>query len=197
LAVALLALAACQRKTQTAAATGAAAPAAAMAPARPVAPLAPPPRRPGLWDQKLSTGQMQQSTKICLDPATDRQMAWWGSQAPGASCAEQKITPHAGGGWNFHSVCRSPGVGTTTSDGTATGDFASHYKVEVTSTTVGGPMPQANGTHKIGIEATWQGPCPTGMRPGDMQMPGGLRINMNDLMSGRRAPAKALRDRAP
>jgi hypothetical protein len=46
-------------------------------------------------------------------------------------------------------------------------------------------MPQANGTHKIAVEATWEGPCPGGMKPGDMEMPGGMRINVNEDSSGR------------
>jgi len=181
---AVLALAACQKKTETAA-TGEATTASATAPAAPAGPMTPPPRKAGLWEQKVSMAQMTQSTKVCLDAATDKQMAWWGSQAAKSTCAEQNITAHPGGGWDFHSVCKSPGGGTTTSDGTASGDFNSHYKVDVTSTTAGGPMPQANGVHKISIEATWQGPCPADMKPGDMEMPGGMKINMNDAMSGK------------
>jgi hypothetical protein len=181
---AVLALAACQKKTETAA-TGESATAAATAPAGPAGPLTPPPRKAGLWEQKVSMAEMQQSTKMCLDEATDKQMAWWGSQAAKSTCSEQKISGHLGGGWDFHSVCKSPAGGTTTSDGTASGDFNSHYKVDVTSTTTGGPMPQANGVHKISIEATWQGPCPADMKPGDMEMPGGMKINMNDAMSGK------------
>lgn len=182
-ALALLALAACQKKTETAAATGAPAGATATAPA-PAGPLTPPPRKPGLWVQKVSMAQMEQSTRMCLDQATDRQMAWWGSQAAKSNCEQQQITRHAGGGWEFHSVCKSADGATTTSDGVASGDFNSHYKVDVTSTTTGGPMPQANGTHKIAIEATWAGPCPAGMKAGDMEMPGGMKINMNDVASG-------------
>jgi hypothetical protein len=68
--------------------------------------------------------------------------------------------------------------GTVTSDGSATGDFSSHYKVEVNAVTSGSPMPQANGPHKVAIEATWTGPCPADMKAGDMEMPGGMRINM-------------------
>jgi len=182
--VAVLALAACQKKADTAA-TGESASVAANAPAAQPGPLTPPPRKPGLWEQKVSMAQMSQSTKMCLDQATDKQMAWWGSQAAKSTCGEQNVTARAGGGWDFHSVCKSPDGGTTTSDGVATGDFNSHYKVDVTSTTAGGPMPQANGVHKISIEATWQGPCPANMKPGDMEMPGGMKINMNDAMSGK------------
>jgi hypothetical protein len=183
-AAALLTLAACQKKPETAA-TGTAAPATATAPAVSAGPLTPPPRKPGLWTQTVSMAQMQQTTKLCLDAATDKQMAWWGSQAAKSTCPEQTITQHLGGGWDFHSVCKSAAGGTTTSSGTATGDFGSHYKVEATSTTTGGPMPQANGEHKMSIEATWQGPCPADMKPGDMEMPGGMKINMNDMMSGK------------
>jgi hypothetical protein len=72
------------------------------------------------------------------------------------------------------------GSGTVTSDGSATGDFSSHYKVEATAVTSGAPTPQANGAHKMSIEATWQGPCPADMKPGDMEMPGGTKINMQN-----------------
>ncbi|HEV7385596.1 MAG TPA: hypothetical protein VGN89_12010, partial [Phenylobacterium sp.] len=89
-AVALLALAGCQKKTETAA-TGTAASATATAPAAPAGPLTPPPRKPGLWTQTVSMAQMQQTTKLCLDEATDKQMAWWGSQAAKTTCPEQTI----------------------------------------------------------------------------------------------------------
>jgi hypothetical protein len=178
---ALLGLSACAKKTETAA-TGEAASATATASAPP-APLTPPSRKAGLWEQKISTAGMNQSMKMCLDEAVEQKMKWWGSQAPGkADCAEQKITPHLGGGWDFHSVCKMGESGTITSDGQATGDFNSHYKVEISSQTSGSPMPQANGPHKTTIEATWQGPCPAGMVGGDMEMPGGMKINMLHAM---------------
>ena len=64
-----------------------------------------------------------------------------------------------------------------TSDGTATGDFGSHYKVDVTSVTSGSSMAEANGTHKVSMEGVWKGPCPAGMKGGDMEMAGGMRIS--------------------
>jgi hypothetical protein len=178
-AAALLALAACSKKTDTAA-TGTAAPATATAAATPAAPATPPSRKAGLWEQKISTDKISQTMKMCLDAAADQKMKWWGSQAPGKSnCEQQSITPHLGGGWDFHAVCAMGESGTVTSDGSATGDFSSHYKVEVTSVTSGSPMAQANGTHKATIEATWTGPCPADMKPGDMELPGGMKINMS------------------
>jgi hypothetical protein len=122
---------------------------------------------------------IKQSIRMCLDAATEQKMKWWGSNAgPGKrDCQQQSFHPHLGGGWDFHSVCNMGESGTVTSDGAMRGDFGSHYTVELTSNTTGSPMPQANGSHKMTIEATWTGPCPADMKPGDMELPGGMRIN--------------------
>ncbi len=182
--VAVLALAACSKKTETAQ-TGTAANTTATAPAAATAPMTPPSRKPGLWEQTVSTDQMKQTTRMCLDEAVDAKMKWWGGKTGKSECTEQKITPHPGGGWDFHAVCPMGESGTVTSDGSATGDFGSHYTVNVTSTATGSPMPQANGVHKIAIDAVWKGPCPADMRAGDMELPGGMKMNMMDAMNGK------------
>jgi hypothetical protein len=185
IAIAALGLSACGKKTGTAA-TGETTTATATASApTPAAPMTPPTRKPGYWEQKIATAGMTQTIKMCIDQAVEQKMKWWGSQAPGkADCAEQTITPHLGGGWDFHSVCKMGESGTITSNGSATGDFSSHYKVEMHSQTSGSPMAQANGPHTTTIEATWTGPCPAGVKGGDMEMPGGMKINMLDAMNG-------------
>ena len=180
-AVALLALGGCGKKGEETTTV-------ALVKPVPAAPTAPPSRKAGLWEQKISTAGMNQTIKMCLDESVEQKMKWWGSQGPksgNSDCAEQSITPHAGGGWDFHSVCKMGESGTITSDGSATGDFGSHYKVDVTSVTAGSPMAQANGTHKTTIEATWTGPCPADMKAGDMELPGGMRFNTADAMSGK------------
>jgi len=151
------------------------------------APMTPPPRKAGLWEQKVATAGVSQAMKMCLDEGVEQKMKWWGSQAQGgkSDCEQQTITPHAGGGWDFHAVCKMGESGTVTSDGQATGDFNSHYRVEVNSVTNGSPMAQANGTYKSTIDATWLGPCPDGMRAGDMQMSNGITINVVDAMAGK------------
>jgi hypothetical protein len=194
-AAAVLALAACGKKTDTAA-TGTAAPtptSTSVSASTPPSLLNPPPRKPGLWVQTVSSDRMKsggpgmkQSIRMCLDAATEQKMKWWGSNAGPhkPDCQEQSFHPHLGGGWDFHSVCNMGESGTVTSDGAMRGDFGSHYTVEMTSTTAGSPMPQANGSHKMTIEATWTGPCPADMKPGDMEMPGGFKVNLTDGASG-------------
>jgi hypothetical protein len=190
-AAAVLALAACSKKADTAA-TGAATPTVAAAPS-----LTPPTRKAGLWEQTMtlerSSGAAQpfmQGTKMCLDEASEAKMKWWATEnrRGKSECAEQAITPRLGGGWSFHSVCSLGDGAKVTADGQATGDFGSHYKVDITSVTSGSAMAQSNGTHKMTIEATWKGPCPAGMKGGDIEMPGGMRVNMVDA-AGRAAAA--------
>ena len=182
--VALLALGACGKKTETAA-TGTAAPANATASAP--SPMSPPHRKPGLWTSSITAGEkMKQTIRQCLDSTTEEKMKWWGSNATGKSrdCSQESITPHLGGGWDFHSVCSMGESGTVTADGSARGDFNSHYTVELASVTTGSPMPQANGSHKTTIESTWEGPCPADMKPGDTEV-NGFKFNLTAGADGK------------
>jgi hypothetical protein len=145
-------------------------------------PTAPPPRKPGLWRQTVSSDKTSQTTRICLDASVDKVMNWWGAQADKSACSENTITPRAGGGWDFRAVCETGPGGRTVSTGQASGDFGSRYTVDMTSVTTGAPAPLANGTRKIKIDAAWQGPCPPDMKPGDMALPGGMKINLLSVM---------------
>ncbi len=185
-AAAVLALGACSKKTETAA-TGTGSPATATAPeaSKPALALTPPARKDGLWLQTMSSDRMNQQTKICIDQTVEQKMKWWSqqAQAKGSDCEKSSVKPRLGGGWEFDASC-DMGSGRITSHGVASGDFDSHYTVEIESTTTGSPMPQANGPHKMKIDAVWQGPCPAGMKPGDMTLPGGMKINMLDMANG-------------
>lgn len=181
LGVGLLALAACQKKTESpAAATGEAPVAAANAPA---ATVTPPKRKPGLWSQTVSTSGMTQTMKLCLDAATEEKMTVWGQQAGEDVCAKNQITPTAGG-WSFVSECDMGSAGKVVTTGTTTGDFGSKYVVKAKSVTTGASMAQANGTHEMEMTGTWEGACPANMKPGDMTLPNGMTLNLNTLPAG-------------
>jgi len=173
-----LALAACQKKEETAAATGE--PAAAKAPA---GPMTPPKRKAGLWAQTMVAQGMTQTTKFCTDAAVEAKMSVWGQQMGQDMCAKNLITP-AAGGWSFESECDMGQGGKVATKGSATGDFNSRYVIKATSVTTGSAMPQANGTHEMQMTAAWEGPCPAGMKPGDMQLPGGMTVNIANLPGG-------------
>lgn len=177
LGVGLLALAACQQKTEapTTAATGEAPAAAASA-----SMTGPPRRKAGLWTQTVTTQGMTQTSKICLDEATEAKMTVWGQQMNKELCPKNEVTPGVGG-WSFASECNMGAAGKISTTGTATGDFNARYMVKATSVTTGSSMAQANGTHNLEMTGTWEGPCPAGMKPGDMTLPGGVTVNLNKM----------------
>lgn len=182
LAAGLLALGACQKKTETAAPAGEAAPAAdaVSPPASAQASAAAPRRKAGLWKQTVSSQGSTQTMTLCLDDATEAKMTVWGGQVTRNACAKNDIRP-APGGWAFESECDMGGGGKVATKGTATGDFASSYVVKATSVTTGSSIPSANGTSQMEMTGTWQGACPAGMKPGDMTLPGGMTMNLNTI----------------
>ena len=76
------------------------------------------------------------------------------------------------------SVCGVAGVNVT-SHSEITGDFNSAYTVKSTSHSEGG----TSGAHDATmiIEAKWLGACKSDQKPGDIIMPGGMKMNIKDM----------------
>lgn len=171
--IAVLATAACSKADKAADANTAAAPAAA---------VEVPKRKPGLWKQTMLVEEagVLQTVQICLDAASDSKLAWWGQQGFKQACSKSEVTRQPDGSWKFSSVCSGAGV-KTTNDGSAVGDFNSKYQLKAASTTTGAPVPAMNGSRTITIDAEWLGECPAGMKPGDIDLPNGQRVNMLEV----------------
>ena len=146
-----------------------------------VSPAALPTRKPGLWQQIVSTGGMNQESHICIDPTVEAKISVWGAQAGKKLCDTSQITPIPGGGWQFSSSCDMGTGGKIVSAGKITGDFTTNYMVATESTTQGAATPQMNGVHKMTLVGLWEGPCPADMKPGDMTLPGGMKMNLLDM----------------
>ena len=176
-AVSVIALSACQRQEEAPAAEDSVAPTPGAG-----APAAPPTlqRKPGLWRMAMSMEGVDfvQTTRVCIDEATEREMSVWGAQTTRDMCSEHRVTRQRDGSWAFRSVYSMGSGGVTTTEGVATGDFQSRYQVRATTTTSGAATPQMNRSGTMTIQASWEGPCPEGWRPGDMEVPGGGRINL-------------------
>jgi len=144
-----------------------------------------PKRKPGLWEQSITmAGQpAPMLIKLCLDEATDAKMSAFGNQASKDACSENTVTKTADG-YSFKSVCDMGQGGVATAQGKAVGDMSSSYTVDMTSVTTGAALASANGTSRMQMTAKWVGPCPAGMAPGMMEMPGGLQVNVNQAMGG-------------
>ena len=138
-----------------------------------------PQRKAGLWDMKMvRTGSPipDMTMQHCTDASTDKQMST--SFSPGKdSCAKQDIQKTATG-YVSDSVCTVAGM-TVTSHAEITGDFNSAYTVKSTSHSErsGGQTRDSTTT----VEAKWLGACKADQKPGDIVMPGGMKMNILEL----------------
>ena len=179
LGVAALVVTACGREETAASGPAGGEP----ADAPPAAEAAPerPELREGLWIVVSETDGVRSAMRMCIDGEVQRRMSVLGSQMSGGACEESTIAPRPGGGWTVRSVCDMGSGGRVVSEGVTTGDLNSRYRTEMTSTTSGAAVPHMNRTVTQIAEGEHQGPCPDGMAPGDLEAPGGIRLNMLEM----------------
>lgn len=155
-------------------------------------PFEPPKRKSGLWETTMKFAAQPQGSGMvmrqCIDQKTDDMMR---SQARDAQADIEKQCSkrdwkQVATGYEFESVCTFAGT-THTSKGKITGNMDVAYKM-VMDTKYDPPM-QGLTTNHMEMEAKWAGACPPDMKPGDMIMPGGQRMNIDDMNKMRRPPA--------
>ncbi|MBN8988196.1 MAG: DUF3617 family protein [Rhizobiales bacterium] len=140
-----------------------------------------PVRKPGLWEMKvLHTGSPapEMTMQQCTDATTDKDMSTSFSPMAKDICSQQDIQKTATG-YVTDSVCGIAGM-SIKSHGEITGDFNSAYTVKSTSHSEGGPSGMARDSTTT-IEAKWLGACKADQKPGDIMMPGGMKINLKDM----------------
>ncbi len=139
-----------------------------------------PERKAGQWEivMESDSGPGMTAT-FCLDAETDKQMMAAGMSMSEGMCSSMNTTQD-GSSIVIEATC-TMGPMKTTSRTVMTGDFQSAYEATTTSVIEGAPqgMP-ANST--MTQHATWTGECQNGLLPGDMVMPGGMKMNVRDLM---------------
>ncbi len=137
-------------------------------------------RTAGLWELTTQiTGVSKTVTppmvmQQCTDESVDRQMNKMSSDA--AKCSRQEMTK-SGNSYIGDSVC-TIGDATVTSHIDATGDFNSAYTVKTTAKSTGGNLPPDMVTT---IQAKWISACKADQKPGDIVMPGGMKMNVKDM----------------
>ncbi|MBN8979896.1 MAG: DUF3617 family protein [Rhizobiales bacterium] len=142
-------------------------------------PVEMPSRKAGLWEVTInrSGGHIPpQTVQHSTDATTDKEM-----------CSKQDMQKTATG-MTIDSTCNIGGM-TSVSHMEVTGDFNSAYTIKMTSQNSGGPagMPHDVATT---MEGKWLGPCKADQKPGDMIMPGGVKMNIKDLQKMRDAMPK-------
>ena len=139
-----------------------------------------PVRKAGLWEMKvLSGGSVPEMTmQQCTDETTDKDMSTAMSPIAKDICSKQDIQKTATG-YVTDSVCGVAGM-TIKSKAEINGDFNSAYTVKSTSHTEGG-VDGAPRDSTTTIEAKWLGACKPDQKPGDIMMPGGMKMNVKDM----------------
>ena len=137
-------------------------------------------RKAGLWEMRMvRTGSSipEMTMQHCTDATTDKEMN--NSVAPAAKqmCSKQDIRKTATG-FASDSVCGVAGM-SITSHAEIVGDFNAAYTVKSSSHSEGGPAGMRDTTTTI--EAKWLGACKPDQKPGDIVMPGGMKMNVKDM----------------
>jgi hypothetical protein len=144
-----------------------------------------PKRKSGLWEVNTQMTGMpagmpgQGPMQMCIDQASDNVMNGRSDPRAKADCPVMEVRPGAGK-VTVHSVCRH-GATTATTDAVITGDFDKSYRSDMVTRF----NPPQNGMKEMKMtqEARWLGPCKPGQKPGDIIMPGGGKMNMEEMMN--------------
>ena len=140
-----------------------------------------PTRKAGLWELKMlraGSPAPEVTMQHCTDESTDKKMTTQLSPMAKQNCSKND-TQKTATGYVTDSVCSFGGT-TMTSHSEVTGDFNAAYSVKVTSHNEGAPAGAPRDTDMT-LQAKWLGACPADQRPGDIVMPGGIRMNITDM----------------
>jgi hypothetical protein len=138
-----------------------------------------PNRKAGLWEMKMVSAATPTLTmQHCTDEATDKRMRTSYSPLAKEVCAKNEVQKTATG-YVTDTVCDLGGV-KMNSHAEITGDFNSAYTVKTIAQQQGGPSGGPRQT-EMTLEAKWLGPCKPDQKPGDIMMPGGIKMNVRDL----------------
>jgi hypothetical protein len=149
-----------------------------------------PPRKPGLWEvsttiERPKHGAPAEKTKampsisaqMCLDTSTDRDLMDYTLKFTEGKC--RSLTSKRDGRSIIIDADCTFGGRATKSKTVITGDFQSAYTIRTEGTMEGGSNgPQAMLTTQT---ATWKSADCPGMKPGDISLFGGVKMNINQL----------------
>ena len=144
-----------------------------------------PPRTPGQWE--LSIRQIVPANpdivtmRLCLDAASDRKFMEMGLSVSQENCSKFE-TSQQGGAFVIDAVCQF-GRMKSQSRTVVTGDYTKDYVMRITGTSEGGPG-QPPGPQPMEMTQTGKlvsATCLPGFSPGDMELPGGAKMNINAM----------------
>jgi hypothetical protein len=137
-----------------------------------------PARKPGLWVVKMEAeGTVEHSMQMCIDAETDQLFHSVGTDLRTKHCQQNDVKV-SGSTVTSDSVCKIHGTTvTTTATTNFTGDSAYHSDIK----THFDPALFGKSDTTMTQDATWTGPCPDTMKPGDMVLANGIKVNVKTL----------------
>lgn len=155
-----------------------------------------PSRKPGHWEIKMVTevpsGGPETLIQLCIDAETDKLMMEQGMSLTDDMCSKREMK-REGDTIVIDAVC-TMGPVKSTSHTVISGDFQSSYTMKISGDVDGLPAGRAGnaGLQQTSMtqHARWlSADCPDGLTAGDMKMPGGMKVNVKDMLD-RIPPAK-------
>lgn len=145
-----------------------------------------PPRKAGLWEITTAIekprGMPALPAQMCLDAATDRDLMENALRLTGGKC-RNLTTKRQGQTYVIDADCTF-GTAVSKTKTVITGDFSSAYTVRTEGTTEDAPGSQKGPqTTLLTQTARWKSADCPGMRPGDISMFGGIKVNIKQLKS--------------
>jgi Protein of unknown function (DUF3617) len=146
-----------------------------------------PQRKAGLWVVASSSpgGNLpSHEVRMCIDASTDAMMANLGTNMMQGACNKNDIK-RDGAVVTVNTVCKVGQMQTSTTAVTHfSGDTAYHTDI---NTTFNPPM-TGQASAVVAQDAKWTGACPADMKPGDMIMPDGTKVNIMSVMNRSHKP---------
>jgi Protein of unknown function (DUF3617) len=146
-----------------------------------------PQRKTGMWvvTSRSPAGDMpSHEVRMCIDASTDAMMANLGTNMMQGACSRNDIKRDSAV-VTVNTTCKVGQMQTSTTAVTRfSGDTAYHTDI---NTTFNPPM-MGHASAVVAQDAKWTGACPADMKPGDMVMPDGTKMNIMSVMNGPRKP---------
>jgi hypothetical protein len=137
-----------------------------------------PKRQAGLWEETLTRDggdSPTRSARVCLGPGPMTDMAVLGHRLAKGDC-QRTLSRASDGTYHFSTVCRMGGGALISTAGVVQGDFTTHYVLAADIRVAGAPIAALDSQHQVKISGRYRGPCPAGMKPGQVTRTDGASL---------------------
>jgi uncharacterized protein DUF3617 len=143
-----------------------------------------PKRKPGLWEMTMLSAEGKRGSmtgRVCIDAATDAALTSFGLGMASQMCSKRDIRV-SGNIATIDMVCKV-GESQQTSHSTITYTGNDSYRINMRAHFEPPFLGKSDST--MTQAARWTGACPADMKPGDLVMANGMKINLKDMAGAR------------